>query len=369
MAHIGFDARLPAYHRGGISTWIVEILRALQGERTGHRLTILESRRAQRSGAGRFARATLHTPCHHRLESLTLSAELLPRRLDLLHSPDFIPPLRGARHHVISIHDLNFLHYPQFQTAASRRHYAGQIRRAARQAHHIMTVSRASQRDIEEFLGVPAQRITVHHHGVSEHFKPLPHCERAARRRQLELPETYLLFVGTFEPRKNVIGLLEAWLRLREQLPDAPPVVLVGRRGWLFDDTRRRIAELRLEDHVIWREDLPRDSLPALYSLATALILPSHYEGFGLPALEAMACGTVPVVSDVSSLPEVVGEVGLRVDPRDRDALAAAMMRALTDSDWRRRQEAAGLQRAADFTWERSARALLDAWDGVLNQH
>ena len=366
MLRIGLDARLPAYHQGGISTWIREVTTALQVLEFRQNLTIFESHKTRPSIAGRFAQATLRTPCHHRLEALTLSAELLPHRLDLLHSPDFIPPLRGARRHVITIYDLNFLHYPQFLTRASRRYYNGQIRRAVRQADHIMTISESSRRDIIEMLDVPPERITTQHPGVDASFRPLSAEILHEQRRQLDLPETFLLFVGTFEPRKNIAGLLEAWRRLRAQLPDAPPIVLAGRRGWLFDETMQRISDMKLDEHILWRENVPQTALPALFNLATALVLPSFYEGFGFPALEAMACGTVPIVSNVSSLPEVVGNVGLQFDPQDADALAAAMLRALSDSDWLAAQEGVGLQRAASFTWDKSARALLAAWDQVL---
>ena len=366
MLRLGLDARLPAYHQGGITTWIREVTNALQVLHLPQQLTIFESHKARSSIAGRFARARLFTPCHHPLEALTLSAELLPHRLDLLHSPDFIPPLRGARRHVLTIYDLNFLHYPQFLTRASRRYYNMQIRRAARQADHIFTISHASQRDIVELLHVPPERITTRHPGVADIFKPLPATTLQQYRCRLKLPDTFLLFVGTFEPRKNIAGLLEAYRCLRARLPDAPPLVLAGRRGWLFDETMQRIHQLKLGEHILWRENLPQDALPALYNLATALLLPSVYEGFGLPALEAMACGTVPIVSDVSSLPEVVGDVGLQVDPRDAEALAAAMLRALGDSAWREAQQRAALQRAAGFTWDKSARALLHAWEQVL---
>lgn len=367
MSQIGFDARLPAYHQGGIATWIREVLNALQSQDTAHHITVLESRKARCSLAGRFDRSTLYTPCHHALEKFALSLELLPKGLDLLQSPDFIPPLRGARRHVITIHDLHFLHFPQYMTKDSRRYYSGQLGRAVRQADHIVSVSHATQRDIMELLQVPAERITTLHHGVNGQFRPLAADVLDEQRRKLKLPEEFFLFVGTFEPRKNLITLMEAWSLLKEQFPDAPPLVLAGRRGWLFDETMQRIEELQVADDIIWREDVGQESLPALYNLANALVLPSLYEGFGLPALEAMACGTLPIVSNISSLPEVVGDVGIQVDPKDSQALASAMARALGDSDWTAEQEAAGVKRAANFSWDVHAEALLQVWDRVLN--
>ncbi|MCY4526021.1 MAG: glycosyltransferase family 1 protein, partial [Anaerolineaceae bacterium] len=266
----------------------------------------------------------------------------------------------------LTTHDLRFHPSREYLTKEGRPCYRGQLVRAIRQAVNILTVSHATQRDIVDLLQVPAQRITTQHHGVSHKFRPLPADELDANRRELDLPQDFFLCVGTFEPRKNVIALLEAWHLLREQLPDAAPLVLAGRRGWLFDETLQQIEDLQIADDIIWRENVPQEALPALYNLASALVMPSIYEGFGLPALEAMACGTLPIVSNVSSLPEVVGNVGIQIDPMDRDALAAAMMRALTDSDWRAEQEAAGVKRAARFTWEKHVQVLLQVWDRVL---
>lgn len=142
------------------------------------------------------------------------------------------------------------------------------------------------------------------------------------------MPRGCVLFVGTFEPRKNIGGLLEAYALLRQKLPDVPPLVLVGRRGWLYQTLFERAAALRLTDRLIWLEDLPAEELPALYNGASVLVLPSFYEGFGFPPLEAMACGTPTVVSARGSLPEVVGEAGLLIDPDQPESIADALARA-----------------------------------------
>jgi glycosyltransferase involved in cell wall biosynthesis len=296
---------------------------------------------------------------------LALSVEVARFNLDILHSPDFIPPLRGARRHIITVHDLTFLHYPQFLTPESRRYYNNQINMAARQADHILSDSESTKRDMIDMLGVPAEKITVHMLGVDESFKPLPPEILERYRLELDLPPEYILFVGTFEPRKNIVGLLEAYQAVLTRLPDAPPIVLAGHRGWLFEETMARIEHMNWGEKVIWREKISQDAMPALYNLATALVTPSFYEGFGFPALEAMACGTVPVVSNRSSLPEVVGAVGLQIDPDDLTTLTDALEKVLTDDDWRAAQTRAGLERAATFTWENTARIVLSVYNAV----
>jgi glycosyltransferase involved in cell wall biosynthesis len=360
---IGIDARLLAYRTGGISTYIAQLLRALAALDTGHVFVALEHRKANEAAAPPgMRRAELWTPCHHRFERSALSVELARFRLDVLHSPDFIPPRHGAKRHVITVHDLTFLHYPQHLTAESRRYYNDQIGAAVAQADHILTDSEASRGDMVTMLGVPAGKITVHRLGLDTRFHPLDSAALAKSRQRWELPDSYFLFVGTFEPRKNLIGLVDAYGLLRGRHPNAPPLILAGSRGWLYDEILAHIAHAGLGDAVRIRENLPTDALPGLYGNALALITPSFYEGFGLPALEAMACGTLPIVSNRSSLPEVVGPVGAQIVPEDPDSIARAMERAWLDDVWRAEQGAAGISRAATFRWEDTARAALAAY-------
>lgn len=367
MKHIGIDTRLTAYRTGGISTYMRRLVMALEQLNNEYTYTVFRSRKMQDKPTRRFNNAVLWTPCHHRIERAALSFELARFRLDVFHSPDFIPPYRGAKHHIITVHDLNFLYYPQFLTAESRRYYNQQIEWAVKHADHILADSTATRNDLIRMLHVPPEKITVHLLGVDEAFRPLPNNALQSYQQKLNLPDTYLLFVGTFEPRKNISGLLEAYYLLRQQLPDVPPLVLAGSRGWLFDETVQRIHSLGLDQYIIWQENVPQDAMPALYNLAAALVMPSYYEGFGFPALEAMACGTVPIVSNRASLPEVVGEVGAQVDPDDPAALALALYRCLTDPVWRSTMEQAGIARAAHFRWENTARIAQSAYTALLN--
>ena len=189
---------------------------------------------------------------------------------------------------------------------------------------------------------------------------------RIAARHDLE--PGYLLFVGTLEPRKNLPGLLQAYRLLLDAQATAAPLVLVGGKGWLYDEVFERVEALRLNGHVRFLHDVPDTDLPGLYNAASVLATPSFYEGFGLPALEAMACGTPVVVADRASLPEVVGEAGLLVNPDDVDDIARALNRVLTDEPLRARMRALGLAQAARFTWERTAQATLAVYREVTSR-
>lgn len=365
---IGIDVRLTYYRPGGITQYTRHLIDELAALELPDEVVLIHHRRAAESlvpGAG-FRRVDAWTPCHHRLERWSLSVELARHRLDILHSPDMIPPQRGARRHVIAIHDLHFLHYPQFMTAASRRYYRDQIAWAVRHADHILPISHATRDDLGNLLHVPAEKMTVHMLGVDDAFRPLPPAEVDAARARLGLPESYILFVSTFEPRKNIPGLLDAYRLLRADVPDVPPLVLAGRRGWLYEEIFGRAGALGLADHVIWLESPATEDLPAIYSGAAVFVLPSHYEGFGLPALEAMACGTVPVVANRSALPEVVGDGGLLVDPDDPADIANALHRVLADSALRGRLRTAGLARAAELTWRHTAEITREVYRALL---
>ncbi len=366
LGRVGLDLRLHAYAPGGISRYarrLAEQLAQLLPPETLH-LAYHRHERTPLALAGTCAHR-LWTPPHHRLERWTLGAELYPQRLNLFHSTDFIPPAWGARHSVITVHDLNFLYYPQYLTAEARHYYNEQIAWAVARADAIIADSHATQRDLEQLLDVPAERVTVIHLAAERVFRPLPPAEVKLALAHHSLEPGYLLFVGTWEPRKNLPALLQA-LALLHAGGDSCRLVIAGRPGWLYAEIFALVQQLGLEQWVHFLADVSLSDLIALYNGAVLLALPSFYEGFGLPALEAMQCGTPTVVADRASLPEVVGEAGLLIDPESPETLAEACRRLLRDEELRARLREAGFRQAARFTWEATARQTIEVYQEVL---
>ena len=358
---IGIDARIVHYARGGIRNYVLHLLDALASLDQDTPYFVLYSRkdRHSRLSGSNFHRVACWTPSHHRLERWALGVEAARLRLDLLHTTDFIPPAWGCRRSLITVHDLNFLLYPQFLTAESRRYYNQQIEWAVQRADHILADSHATKSDLVSLLDVPAEKVTVVHLAADPVFRPLAESDTRRIAARYGLEPGYVLAVGTLEPRKNLTGLLQAYRLLIDMEATTAPLVLVGGKGWLYDDVFERVEVLHLGGRVRFLHDVPDADLPALYNAAGVLTTPSFYEGFGLPALEAMSCGTPVVVADRASLPEVVGEAGMLVDPDDPGDIAQALSRVMADESLRARMRELGLVQASMFTWERAARATL----------
>ena len=365
---IGIDVRITYYTRGGISNYALRLLPALAALDMQTDYCVLHSRKDKRPPlpGPNFRPVACWTPAHHRWERWALGGEAARLGLDLLHSPDFIPPAFGCRRSVITVHDLNFLYYPQFLTAESRRYYNDQIAWAVDRADHVLADSHATRTDLLSMLGVEPDKVTVVHLAADPSYRPLPQGEAGKVIAKYDLEPDYLLFLGTLEPRKNLPGLLQAYRLLRDEGATGVPLVLVGGKGWLYDEIFERVETLHLVEHIRFLHDVPNADLPGLYSAAGVLATPSFYEGFGLPALEAMTFGTPVVVSDRASLPEVVGDAGLLVNPDDPEDIARALGRALNDEALRARMRERGLAQAARFTWEKAARETLAVYRKVL---
>jgi glycosyltransferase involved in cell wall biosynthesis len=364
---IGIDARLVYYQQAGIGQYILQLVEGLSRLSTPHQLLIFRSRKSKPLQLrGRTRQIPLWTPSHHPYESLALATELAPRRLDLLHSPDFIPPFHGGFKSVITIHDLNFLHYPDFLTPESQRYY-GQIDRAVERADHIIADSHATKKDIVDLLKVAPEQITVIHLAANPVYRLITDQQEVRKAVwRYGLPTDFVIFVGTLEPRKNVPTLLRALRQLIDQGQDIH-LAIIGRRGWLYEEIFNTITELKLANYVHLLENVSNEDLARLYNAARCLALPSYHEGFGLPPLEAMACGTPVVVSDRASLPEVVGDAGLLVDPTSPQELADALARVLTDSELAAQMHRRGLSRAGEFSWARAADQTMAVYERVLN--
>ena len=357
---IGIDARVVHYQRAGIGQYTLRLAQALATVDSQNSYVILQSRKdsAPLVQGANLRRRNLWTPPHHRYEQWLAPLELFPIGLDVLHCPDFIPPFHRPCPAVITVHDLAFLRFPGILTEESRRYY-GQIERAVHSAEHIIAVSESTKRDLVALAGADAGKITVVYEAAGPEFRPADAARIAAVRQRYGLQGDYILFVSTIEPRKNIPFLLEAYAQMRSTWPDAgepPGLVLAGKQGWLYDSVFVMLEQLGLRDSAIFTGGVPVEDLPALYSGACCFVLPSLYEGFGLPVLEAMSCGTPVITTNVSSLPEVAGDAALLVDPQDMLGLSMAMQRLCQDEALRRDLSARGRAQAARFSWERRTR-------------
>ncbi|MDX1416871.1 MAG: glycosyltransferase family 1 protein [Candidatus Promineifilaceae bacterium] len=368
---VGIDLRLPTYRMGGISQYALHLLPALAAlEPNGDLEFILyHSRKESRSFVPRdqpdYRRRNLWTPCHHRFERWTLGIEIVADRLDVFHSPDFIPPAWGARRKIITIHDLNFIFYPQFLTAESRRYYLDQIQWAADTADHISVDSHATRKDVIEILGVPEEKVTtVHLAANTVYTDPYSTAQINESLLKYHLRPGFVLFVGTLEPRKNLPTLLQVYHRLRTERNLEVPLILAGALGWETDEIFKTIDELDLKTDVQHLPGLNDYELAHLYHAAGVLVTPSYYEGFGLPALEAQHCHCPVVVSNRGSLPEIVGDQGIALDPDDQEVWVSTLDRVLHDESFRMQMVDYGIKQASRFSWQSTAMKTLDIYLG-----
>jgi glycosyltransferase involved in cell wall biosynthesis len=299
---------------------------------------------------------------------LPLPVQVFTGSLDLFHSPDFVLPPTGHTPALLTVHDLSFLRVPHCFVPGFRDYLEGAVSRAVKQAEHILADSQSTRLDLVELLGVGRERVTVLYPGVESRFRPVEDAELLGRvRARYELPDQYILGLSTLQPRKNFDGLIKAFVRLLRarghdsQFADLH-LVIGGGKGWLYEDLFERAESSGFDSRIHFPGFVDDADLPALLSLAAVFAFPSWYEGFGLPVLEAMACGTPVVAADNSSLPEVVGEAGLLVDAGDVDALSDALARLLLDKALRAQLMSSGREQARRFAWDAAARQLLDLY-------
>lgn len=367
---IGIDARLVYHTRAGIGEYTLRLTQALAAAYPEERFTLLQDTRTSQPliNAENVAIARTRVPSHYRLEQFLMPWVLRRLGTDVFHSPDFIPPLRSRGPSVITIHDLGFLIYPHFLTKDAARYY-GQIDRAVRHAEQIIAVSQSTKNDLVRMLGVPEDKISVIYEAAAPQFQPM---DRAAAYQHIQalydIPEEFILFVSTIEPRKNINGLLRAYRRLRDDYKLTPALVLVGAPGWLSDDVYALMDVLDLAPYCFFLGRVDTHDLCYLYNAAQCLVHPAFYEGFGLPPLEAMACGTPVIVSNVSSMPEVVGDAALQIDPKHDEEITVALWRVLTDPALRESLRAKGLQRASAFSWRRAAEQTMEVYRKAVGQ-
>lgn len=290
-----------------------------------------------------------------------LPVELFVGRADVFYSPDFVLPPTRAPRKILTVHDLSYKRLPETAVPNLKWYLEDAVPRSVRRADLILADSDATRRDLVELFGVPSDHVQTLYSGCDPAFKRVTDANELERvRRTYKLYKPFILHVGTVEPRKNLVRLIEAYSRLpgRREVE----LVIAGGRGWMYDEIYDAPQTFGVTASVHFIGFAPDADLPALYSLAELLAYPSLYEGFGLPVLEAMACGTAVVTSNNSSLPEVAGDAALLVDARDVEALTWAISRLLDDHHWRGIMQRKGLVQAKKFSWEKSAQGLRAAF-------
>jgi len=357
-AHVALNAHLlfgrASYRSAGIHHYIDQLLRHLPAAAPEFRFTVF-------TGAGRpqmpGARVlTTRLPTHRPLARIAWEQLLQPfalarARPDLLHSLAFVSPLVQSCPTVVTVYDLSFRLTPERFRPAQRLYLSTFTAWSCRRARRVLAISESTRADVVRLLGLPPGKVDVALPGLSPVLRPLPAGQVAAFRARRGLPERFILYLGTLEPRKNLAALLDAFAQLRPTHPDLA-LVLAGARGWWYDDLFRRVEALELAPVVHFPGYVPEDELPLWYNAAAVFAYPSSYEGFGLPVAEALACGRPVVTSAVSSLPEAGGDAAYLVPPGDVPALAGALAQALAPDAER---AARGLAHAARLTWAGTA--------------
>lgn len=354
-----------SFHNSGISRYIYRLLEGLSRSVVDdQRYAVFVSPRERARAADLNSDhmqlvasqwSTVHPAQRVVWEQVALPVLLRRMHVDVFHSPANVLPLRVPCATVLTIHDLSFVHYPQFFRPSRRMYQRAFTWRSARAASRIIAVSESTRGDLIAHFGVDPERIRVVYPSIESRYQPVADPTRlAAFRHEHALPERFLLYLGNLEPRKNVEGLVEAYARLRAVAPDTPPLVIAGGKGWFYETLFARVRTLGLERSVTFAGYVRDEEQPLWYAAAELFIYPSFFEGFGLPVAEAMACGTPVITSNVSSLPEVAGDVAVQVDPHDSAALAHTMRRLLQDDQARQRLAAEGPHWARQFSTERA---------------
>jgi glycosyltransferase involved in cell wall biosynthesis len=367
---VGFDATTLTGRISGVGYYTARLMESLAngaGEGIVRRLVVLSNRpvrveeteRVQVYVRRRFAVRSVWM-------QLVLPGILREVKPDLVHFTNYLAPLAGRVPYVVSIHDMTLSLLPRFHTLKKRLLTQSLIPSVARGARMILTPSESTRRDVVRLLGVDPGRVRVIPYAAAPSFRPVSLApDRLEAAHGIRPP--YFLYVGTLEPRKNLGRALRAFASVAERL-DGCRFVIVGQRGWRYDEVLREAARPSLRGRVELLGYVPEERLPDLYAHALALVYPSLYEGFGLPVVESMACGTPVLTSRSSSLAEIGEGAALLADPADEKALAEGLLALATDEALRLRLRARGLERARDFSWERTGRETAAAYQEVYEE-
>jgi glycosyltransferase involved in cell wall biosynthesis len=355
----------PGYRQAGVSRYVEYLLRDLPAAAPEDRFIVYAGRRsagpaiASRFPAGvrgSLSRWPTESPQVGIAWEQAIAPVALARdRIDVVHAPVQVAPLLARRPSVVTVHDLAFLVYPEQFPGIKQRYLNHLTRLSVRRATRIIAVSDNTRRDLRRFYGIDPAKTVVVPNGVGSEFRRAPSEEELALFKAGHgVEQPFILFVGTLQPRKNLVTLLRAWSRLAPS--ERLPLVVVGATGWLYEPIFAEARALGIADQVQFRGYAGADDLPLWYSAATVFVYPSLYEGFGLPVAEAMGCGTPVITASTSSLPEVAGSAALLVDPTDVDALTQALRELIAKPELRADLSRRGREQSRQFTGERTAR-------------
>jgi glycosyltransferase involved in cell wall biosynthesis len=370
MPHVALNAHLLAgrasYRSAGIHQYIASLLRHLPAADPDFRYTVFVGQGRPDMSAATIRRSLL--PTHNRLARVFWEQFIQPLALarehpDLLHSLAFVSPLLNPAPAVVTVYDLSFRLTPDRFPAAQRLYLAAFTAHSCRRARRVIAISESTRQDLIRMFGIDGARVDVAAPGIDPAFRPVPQPEVDSFRARAGLPHPFILYLGTLEPRKNLGTLIRAFAALHAQRPQLH-LVLAGARGWMYESLFRLVTELNLTAVVHFPGFVPAADLVLWYNAAAVFAYPSLYEGFGMPVLEALACGRPVVTSTVSALPEAGGQAALLVPPQEVAALTAALDRAL---GFDRERLARGPAHAAKFTWQATAARTVDSYRKALN--
>lgn len=376
--HVALNAQLlsteESYRGAGVSNYsryLLTALGAIAQEDPDLRLSAFVNGAELRTAGVRMIRSRL--PLQQPLLRIAWEQSLLPlalrrEKVDLLHGLVNVLPLATTIPGIVTVHDLSFVRMPEKLRMAKRWYLTQLCRASVEKAQRVIAVSGQTADDLIHFFNLPAKRISVIHNGVADHFVPQAPAAVAAFREQQQLPARFLLYLGTLEPRKNLPLLIRAYARWRKEAAVAAQevdLVLAGGKGWFYEEIFQLVETLGLTQRVHFPGFIPDGDLPLWYSAAETFIYPSLFEGFGLPVLEAMACGTPVICSDIASLREVVGDSALTFAAEDERALSAFIEEVISQPALRADLQARGQQQADKFSWRQTAAATYALYQSV----
>jgi glycosyltransferase involved in cell wall biosynthesis len=340
----------------------------------GHEITVLTGAAYQSPLAGnagfnteKVSFDTANRPARILFEHFRLPGYFRRKGFQLYHATGYILPWFADMPSVLTVHDLIALDHPEYCKTETALYYRTSLPRSIKKADRIIAVSYTVKQDILRRFNIPPDRITVIYHGVDPSFQKVTHLHTLNRvRLKYNLPDRYILFVGNLEPKKNLGRLIDAYLWLKKGKAIPHKLLIVGQDGWKTGDVLRKITTSGPAPDIVSTGYVDREDLPAIYSMSALFAFPSLYEGFGMPVLEAMACGVPVLVSNAGALPEIAGNISPRVDPTSVAAIAEGILRLLGDEQLRTTNIRYGLHRAGSFTWENTAWQTLEVYNHLL---